>query len=230
MSGETVDGSARGVHLSASIMCGDLGALRDEVCRLEESGVDSLHVDVMDGNFVPNLTFGPDTVRMLREATRLPLHVHMMVTQPERLVAPFADAGADVYLFHVEAEPFPGRLSNQIVNSGMVPGVAINPFTPVGPAADLALPYVLVMSVEPGFAGQKWIATTERRVGELREAVGSASVIGIDGNVNLEHAAGARDQGATLFVCGTSSLFGRPNYHAAVDEFRTRLMASAGVR
>jgi ribulose-phosphate 3-epimerase len=212
-------------HISASIMCADLTALGQEAKRLEDAGVDSIHVDIMDGHFVPNLTFGPGTVGALRRATRLPLHVHMMVSNPVRHVAAFAQAGADLFYFHIEAEPYPLRLASAINESGMNPGVAINPFTPLAALVDLPLPNVLVMSVEPGFAGQPWIPHTAGRLHELRASLGSDVQIGVDGNVSEDNALLAYENGASLFVCGTSSVFAGDDYTAAVNQMRSRLQA-----
>jgi ribulose-phosphate 3-epimerase len=212
---------ARRADLSASIMCGDLGALAADLARLGDAGVDSVHVDIMDGHFVPNLTFGPDVVAAINAATPLPLHVHMMVTNPGQYVDAMAAAGADVYFFHIEAEPFPLRLIERVAAAGMVPGVAINPATPVDFIRDVEAPYVLVMTVEPGFSGQKLAPASADRVGRLRSILGDEVVLGVDGNVTLEFAKRSRDVGASLFICGTSSLFtGDGDYAGAVAYLR----------
>jgi ribulose-phosphate 3-epimerase len=221
MTGGTVD-------ISASIMCGRVGALADEVRLLAKAGVDSIHVDIMDGHFVPNLLFGPEIVRALDEASDVPLHAHLMVTDPGSYVAPCAEAGTDVFIFHIEAEPFPIRLMERVADAGMTPGIAVNPATPLTFLRHVCAPYLLIMSVEPGFAGQKWVPSGLDRVAEARSLVGDDVVIGVDGNVSPEKAELARDAGASLFVCGTSSVF-RPqvDYVTSVAEMRSRLGANA---
>jgi ribulose-phosphate 3-epimerase len=216
------------MDISASIMCGRVGALAEEGRLLAEAGVDSIHVDIMDGHFVPNLLFGPEIVRALDDATDVPLHAHLMVTSPGSYVEPCADAGTDVFMFHIEAEPFPLRLMERVANAGMTPGIAVNPATPLDFLRHLSAPYVLVMSVEPGFAGQKWIASGLDRIAEVRSLVGDDVIIGVDGNVSPEKAALARDAGASLFVCGTSSVF-RPqvDYRTTVADMRSTLGAIA---
>jgi ribulose-phosphate 3-epimerase len=206
-------------------MCADLGALGQEARKLEDAGVDSLHIDVMDGHFVPNLTFGPGTVSAVRRATQLPLHVHMMVRNPFDHVRAFAEAGAELFYFHVETEPHPLRLSSAITESGMTAGVAINPFTPLTSVVDLPLSHVLVMSVEPGFAGQRWLPHTARRLHQLRTSVDDDVTIAVDGNVSEDNAVSAYENGASLFVCGTSSIFASDDYGAAVGRIRSRLRA-----
>ncbi len=210
------------VQVSASIMCGRLGELDAELDRLAAAGVDSIHVDVMDGHFVPNLTFGPDVVSAIRRRTTLAVHAHMMVTDPGSYVDTFAAAGADAYLFHIEAARHPLRLIEQINRAGMVPGIAVNPATPLEFLRDVQAPILLLMSVEPGFAGQQWVPATAQRLERARDLVAPDVVVGIDGNVSVASVSLASERGATLFVCGTSSLFQADNdYERAVAAVRS---------
>ena len=149
----------------------------------------------------------------------------MMVRNPADHVRGFAEAGAELYYFHIESEPHPLRLASAITKAGMTAGVAINPFTPLATVVDLPLSYALVMSVEPGFAGQRWLPHAARRVRELKASRDDVT-IAVDGNVSNDNAVLAYRHGATLFVCGTSSIFSRDDYHGAVDEMRRSLRAA----
>ena len=212
------------LDLSASIMCASLVRMEEEIHALESAGIDSIHIDIMDGHFVPNLTFGVDMVTAIRPLTTLPLHVHLMVSHPGAMVDPLARAGADVCIFHLEAERYPYRLIERISALRMSPGIALNPATPIDMVSGIWAPYVLVMTVEPGFAGQRWLAQSAERVRRAREVVREDTVIGVDGNVSEENACIARSAGASLFVCGTSVLFGSGrDYVTALFELREAL-------
>jgi len=217
----------RGALLSASLMCARLAELGVEVERLERAGVDSFHVDVMDGHFVPNIALSLDTVAAIRPLTRLPIHVHLMTETPERYVQPAADGGADVLFFHLEATHAPLRLAAAIEAAGMSPGMALSPHTVLPDLPELlSLPHVLVMSVEPGFAGQGWVASTPSRVARLREQVGVHCVITVDGNVNEQTIPVMWQAGADNFVGGSSGLFTSPD--ADYIERAEALRASVG--
>jgi ribulose-phosphate 3-epimerase len=205
-------------------MCASLTALEEEIQALESAGIDSIHIDIMDGHFVPNLTFGPDMVKAVRSTTTLPLHVHLMVSEPSWILAPMAEAGCDVCIFHVEADRYPYRLVKKISDLGMAPGIAVNPATPIDAAAGFDVPYVLVMTVEPGFVGQKWLPASVDRISRVRDFTSPGTVIGVDGNVSLPNARLAAAVGASLFVCGTSVLFGADrDYRTAVGALRAAL-------
>jgi ribulose-phosphate 3-epimerase len=211
---------------SASLMCANLGSLSEEVRALECAGVTSHHVDIMDGHFVPNLTLGPDSIAAIAAAASVPVHAHMMVEHPELYVHQCAAAGVDVYIFHIEATRYPVRLTAFIASAGMVPAVAINPATPLAIVKELDAAFVLIMTVEPGFAGQLWLPQSQQRVKEAGRLVRPDVAIGVDGNVSPERAAEAYEAGATLFVCGTSSLFtGEADYGSAVRSLHQAIFA-----
>ncbi len=218
--------------ISASILAADFTNLGEAIHEAESAGVDWIHLDVMDGHFVPNLTMGPAIVRACRRATSLPLDVHLMIEQPERLVPDFIEAGADSLTVHVEAGPNLHRTLSQIQESGCRAGVAINPGTPaealrtVIGQADLAL----VMTVDPGYAGQSFIEACVGKVDtvrRLRDEVGSHALIQVDGGLSETTAPNALRAGAQVFVAA-SAIFKHPDgIKVGVETLRSSLQAAA---
>jgi ribulose-phosphate 3-epimerase len=210
------------VKIAPSILSADFAALGTDIARIEAAGADQLHVDVMDGRFVPNITIGPVVVGAIRKRTRLPLDVHLMIVEPERYVPEFVAAGADMVTVHVEACPHLQRTLAQIRELGARAGVALNPATPVS-TLELVLDdidLVLVMSVNPGFGGQSFIPTAHRKIRELRALLGNRSVdVSVDGGVKVDLAAALAADGASTLVAG-SAIFGAADPAAAIKAFR----------
>ena len=195
--------------IAPSILSADFARLGEQVREAEAAGADWIHVDVMDGHFVPNITIGPLIVRALRPVTHLPLDVHLMIEHPERYLADFVEAGADVITVHVETCPHLHRTIQQIKELGCKAGVTLNPGTPlvsleaVLPVADM----VLVMSVNPGFGGQSYIPASTQRISRLRgmlNSIGSSAEIQVDGGVNKSTIAEILRAGATVLVVGSA--------------------------
>lgn len=210
--------------IAPSILAADFGRLAEEVRAVAKAGADWIHVDVMDGRFVPNLTVGPPVVRSLRRVTELPLDVHLMMVEPERYVPAFAEAGASTITVHAEACPHLHRTLQQIRDLGVQAGVALNPHTPETVLDYLLgeLDLVLVMSVNPGFGGQRFIAGVCDKIRRLRERVdlGAGTFrIEVDGGINPETASAVIDAGADTLVAGTA-VFGAEDYKAAMDSLR----------
>lgn len=193
--------------IAPSLLSADFGRLAEEIAHLEALGVDWMHCDVMDGVFVPNLSFGLPVVEAIRKASRLPLDVHLMIVQPEMYVEAFAAAGADVLTFHWEATAHPDRLVQRIHALGKKAGIALNPATPIEVLRDILpqLDLVCLMSVNPGFGGQRFILYTAgkvRRLAELRAQLGAAALIEVDGGVDPETASLVPQ--ADVLVAGSS--------------------------
>ena len=192
--------------VSPSILAADFANLEREIHRVEEAGAQILHIDVMDGHFVPNISLGVPVLASVRKATSLPLDVHLMITNPEKYIRPFADAGADTLIFHVEAVPEPLELLGKIREMGKAPGLSLNPATP----ADSLLPFiqeadiVLTMSVNPGFGGQKFIPDVLGKIRAFRKAARPGTLLSIDGGIGEATIAQAAEAGANMFVAGTS--------------------------
>jgi ribulose-phosphate 3-epimerase len=212
------------VRIAPSILAADFGQLGAEVARAEAAGADLIHVDVMDGHFVPNLTVGPAVVEALRRRTRLPLDVHLMVEAPDRYLEAFVEAGAAMISVHVEVLPHLHRTIGRLRELGVSPGVAINPSTPVGALAEIAgeLDHVLVMSVNPGFTGQTFISRSIPKVRAVRTLLaeaGSDAAIEVDGGVDRSNAAALVAAGASILVAG-AALFHAPDLARATRELR----------
>jgi ribulose-phosphate 3-epimerase len=215
------------IKIAPSILSADFAALASDIARVEAGGADQLHVDVMDGRFVPNITIGPLVVAAIRKRTRLPLDVHLMIIEPERYVTEFVAAGADMVTVHVEACTHLQRTLAHIRELGARAGVALNPSTP--PSAleyvldDLDL--VLVMSVNPGFGGQSFIPSAHRKIRELRKLVGTRPVdVSVDGGVKAGLAKSLAEDGASTLVAG-SAVFGAADPAAAVRAIRAAATA-----
>jgi len=210
------------VKIAPSILSADFAALGDDIERVEGGGADQLHVDVMDGRFVPNLTIGPVVVAAIRKRTRLPLDVHLMIVEPERFIAEFVAAGADMVTVHAEACPHLSRTLAQIRELGAKAGVALNPSTPPDALRYVLddLDLVLVMSVNPGFGGQAFIPGAHRKIRELKALLGDRPVeVSVDGGVKAGLAKSLVQDGATTLVAG-SAIFGAADPAAAVRALR----------
>jgi ribulose-phosphate 3-epimerase len=201
------------VILAPSILAADLGRLAEEIAAVERGGAGVVHVDVMDGHFVPNITLGPVVVEACRRATALPLDVHLMVDGAERWLDAFVDAGASSLSVHVEAVPHLQRAVDHLRRRGVRPGVALNPSTPIG-TLDEILPeidFVLVMSVNPGFAGQSFLPSTLDKMRRLRAEIARRRLdvrIQVDGGVNLSNLRTVVDAGADVVVVGAAAFAG----------------------
>jgi ribulose-phosphate 3-epimerase len=212
------------IRVAPSILSADFGRLAEEVRAIEAAGADVVHVDVMDGRFVPNITIGPLVVEAVRKVTKLPIDVHLMIVEPERYVEAFAKAGADVVSVHAEVSPHLHRTLQVIRGAGARPAVALNPSTPLSAIEwvleELAM--VLVMTVNPGFGGQKYIEACTDKIRQLRalaDARNPALEIEVDGGVKADTASLVAAAGANVLVAGTA-VFGAPDYRAAIDGIR----------
>ena len=212
------------LRIAPSILSADFGRLAEEVRAAEEGGADWIHVDVMDGRFVPNITVGPLVVEAVRKATALPIDAHLMIVEPERYVDAFARAGADLVSVHAEVSPHLHRTLQAIRAAGARPSVALNPSTPLS-ALEWVLDdcdMVLVMTVNPGFGGQTFIEACTQKVRRLREtsdARGRPLEIAVDGGINADTAGAIAAAGANVLVAGTA-VFGEPDRRAAIGALR----------
>jgi ribulose-phosphate 3-epimerase len=209
----------RGVRVAPSILSADFARLREQVGEVLDAGARVVHVDVMDGHFVPPITVGPLVVAALREQVGVVgamLDVHLMIERPERHVSDFVDAGADSITFHAEATPHVAYTADLIRQSGVGVGLAINPGTPVGALAEVVdlLDMALCMTVNPGWGGQPFIAHSPQKIERVHAIVGSAVAVQVDGGVDPETAPVCRQAGASVFVAG-SAIFGAPHPGAA---------------
>jgi ribulose-phosphate 3-epimerase len=212
------------VRLAPSILSADFARLADAVARVEVAGADLIHVDVMDGHFVPNITIGIPVVAALNRVTKLPLDVHLMISDPDRYLDAFAGAGAAMITVHAEVLPHLHRTLTHIRHLGVKAGVALNPSTPVGVLSEVVaeIDHVLVMSVNPGFGGQTFIPHTFAKITAARQLLGfgdRAAAIEVDGGVEPANAAALVAAGASILVAG-ASIFGQPDPAAALHALR----------
>jgi len=221
------------VLIAPSILAADFAALGTEIAAAERGGADFIHVDIMDGHFVPNLTMGPPVVRSLSKVAKVPLDVHLMIEKPDQFVEAFVRAGASMISVHVEAVPHLHRTIQLIKQLGARAGVAINPATPVGALEEIAgdVDHVLVMSVNPGFGGQTFIPRTESKIQAVRallERRGSRAPIEVDGGIDMSNAARVIEAGATILVAGVS-IFGTGDAERATRDLRAAAALRARV-
>jgi ribulose-phosphate 3-epimerase len=218
------------VLIAPSILSADFAALGNAIAAAERGGADLIHVDVMDGHFVPNITIGPPVVKCIRRVASVPLDVHLMITDPDRYIGAFADAGAAMISVHVEVLPHLHRTIHAIKALGVKAGAVLNPATPIEALEEIApdLDYVLIMSVNPGFGGQSFIPRSESKVREVRtllDQAGSRAAIEIDGGIDLQTVGRVVAAGARMIVAG-SAIFHAPDPERATRELKKAALAA----
>ena len=216
----------RDIQVAPSLLSCDFGRMAEDIASLERAGADMLHLDVMDGTFVPNISFGQPVIRAVRALTKLPLDVHMMVQAPERYIDEMTACGADIITVHAEATPHVHRALQRIRENGKIAGVALNPGTQAEALRYLLdeVGLVLVMTVNPGFGGQKMIPAALEKIGAVRamlDAAGSEALLEVDGGVTAENAQLYTGPGATLLVSGTG-VFHAADRAAAIAKMKVR--------
>ena len=200
------------IQIAPSILSADFSRLEQEIAKVETAGADLVHIDIMDGHFVPNLTFGAPVVKAIRKVTKLPFDVHLMVENPENFISPFTQAGADILTVHVEATKHLHRVIQSIKENKLRAGVSLNPSTPLCALEEIIsdVDLILVMSVNPGFGGQKFIQSSLDKIRRLKAmllAINSHAVIEVDGGVTLDNVAQLKAAGADILVAG-SAIYG----------------------
>lgn len=215
------------IRISPSILSADFSRLADEIRAAEDAGAHMLHIDVMDGRFVPNITIGPAVVESLRKVTKLPLDVHLMIAEPDRYLPDFISAGSDILTVHIEAATHLHRSVQSIKEKGVRAGVSLNPASPVALLEDIIddLDMVLIMSVNPGFGGQDFIPHALVKIRQLRKLIddrGLSAEIEVDGGVKPENVREVADAGASILVMG-SAFFKSGDYRATMEKIRRAL-------
>lgn len=214
------------IKIAPSILSADFANLAAEIHKVEQAGANWLHVDVMDGHFVPNLTFGPPVVSAIRKVSSLPFDVHLMVSNPETLIEPFAKAGADILTVHAETAPHLHRLIYAIKEQGLKAGVSLNPATPLSAVSEVLsdVDMVLIMSVNPGFGGQKFIYSALEKISRLKAMAAERNLnfdIEVDGGINKDTAPLAIAAGANVLVAG-SAIYGAADITQAIATLRSK--------
>ena len=222
---------SRTVRIAPSVLSTDLGRLKEQIAQATAGGADWLHVDVMDGRFVPNLTFGAPMIKALRKLSDLPLDVHLMVVEPERYIVEYADLGVSLFTFHPEATVHVQRHLAAVHERGMKAGLALNPSSPLSLVEEVIpeLDLVLIMSVNPGFGGQRYLpGSTEkiRRTRALLDLRRSNATLEVDGGIGIDTIGEAWKAGADTFVAG-QAVFGQPDPADAIRQLRRRCAAEA---
>ncbi len=212
------------VRIAPSLLSANFLRLEEEIKKTEEAGVDMLHIDIMDGHFVPNITIGPFVVEFIRKATKLPLDVHLMIEDPDRYIKDFISAGADLITVHYEALKHLHRTINWIKESGARPGVSLNPATPIWSLDHILeeVDMVLIMSVNPGFGGQTFIPQALEKISLLREMIrdkGLSVLIEVDGGIKIDNARKVAEAGADILVMG-SGFFNAKDYKNLMKELK----------
>lgn len=213
--------------IAPSILSADFSCLGQQIQAVEAAGADWIHIDVMDGHFVPNITMGPIVVKAARKSTALPLDVHLMIKNPDLFIADFVQAGADLISVHVETCPHLNRTVRLIKQNGARAGVVLNPATPLSALEWVLdeLDFVLVMSVNPGFGGQAFITSSLSKIRKLRQLIdqqGRKILIQVDGGVSNETIEALNSAGADVFVAG-SAIFGSPDYRQTIAAWRAKI-------